>query len=985
MTVLHWILSASGLILVVLALRALLGRHISAAMRYALWVVALLRLLLPSAWFSLGVTVTLPELPDWTAPESVREESIYLFPIQSTPAEAWGDLPEPGEPLLDPNSFGYARLEDEGGTVRRYADRVSPLTLAKWTWIAGGAVLGGALLGANLRFARRLKRSRRRLEAPDTPIPVYVTGGLPSPCLFGLLRPAVYVSEEAARDPVLLRHVLAHELTHYRHWDHLWSVLRGAALAIHWWNPLVWLAVCLSRRDGELACDEGALQTLGDSERTAYGETLLALVTAKDRPRDLLSFTTTMSGEKRSLRERISRIACQPKILVSAIAAAALVLTLAVFLTFGRVEVRDAPAPDGPADLAAPAPTDGEGDWRTARITLDGEGIPHVRYALSDGAKDLSGNPLPPPREWADQGRETAALSQEIHAELVSPTEGWLVASDDRGDGAVYVYRTEDGGMNWTQTSAPALEHAIADVGFVSPDRLIVAQRYANGAPVYQTRDGGASWELINLPWTDAEVDAIYVSGSSIQMQLFGDGSSVWTMTSDDYGDTWIHWDNAGLDVLLSEITVEDIGEETSADREEIARILRETSPHRESRLCTGEGDFSQTGAWIWCETEGVLPLKAGGKLHMADSYRNQTDVMIGWETDSGLQYAIYSSAELHELTGRIGKPYYTKILPETPDLNRDGRPDQIRLRSNGTDQCLQFLMETENGRETWEETAFFGSGTSLYLVQMDGEDCVLRYTRRGAGSPTDRSHAYRYQLFYMQNDVIELVQENAIQFDLNFDRNGTDQHSFDPRAIAAFMDEVNGLLEKSACLLNADKKLAQTFQREGRLYDSLSWMGVSGSARADFAEEISILESLQIYRNLCLFMEAMPSVKTVMREITAEDIVSTGHDGAGAKDLAQVLNSAAQGRKGDKSGFQGTSHRLEAVYTREGDPGEQTLMLEAGEQENLVRVTISGAYTALQYEVNPTVEGTYLRDIPYEFSEYLADESLYQWLTGLS
>ena len=150
MTVLHWILSASGLILVVLALRALLGRHISAAMRYALWVVALLRLLLPSAWFSLGVTVTLPELPDWTAPESVREESIYLFPIQSTPAKAWGDLPEPGEPLLDPNSFGYARLEDEGGTVRRYADRVSPLTLAKWTWIAGGAVLGGALLGANL-------------------------------------------------------------------------------------------------------------------------------------------------------------------------------------------------------------------------------------------------------------------------------------------------------------------------------------------------------------------------------------------------------------------------------------------------------------------------------------------------------------------------------------------------------------------------------------------------------------------------------------------------------------------------------------------------------------------------------------------------------------------------------------------------------------------------------------------------------------------
>ena len=43
--------------------------------------------------------------------------------------------------------------------------------------------------------------------------------------------------------PVMVGHVLAHELTHYNHRDHLWSVLRGAALAVHWWNPLVWLAV----------------------------------------------------------------------------------------------------------------------------------------------------------------------------------------------------------------------------------------------------------------------------------------------------------------------------------------------------------------------------------------------------------------------------------------------------------------------------------------------------------------------------------------------------------------------------------------------------------------------------------------------------------------------------------------------------------------------------------------------------------------------
>ena len=195
---------------------------------------------------------------------------------------------------------------------------------------------------------------------------VYVAG-LPSPCLFGLFRPAVYVTEEVARDPAMLRHVLAHERTHYRHRDHLWSVLRGAALAVHWWNPLVWLAVSLSRRDGELACDEGALRALGEGERTAYGETLLSLVTARAAPRDLLSFATTMSGGKRSLRERITRIACQPKQLVSAIVAAVLLLALAGFLAFGRVE------------RSAPAPMPGDEEWQSARITLDREGVPHIQ------------------------------------------------------------------------------------------------------------------------------------------------------------------------------------------------------------------------------------------------------------------------------------------------------------------------------------------------------------------------------------------------------------------------------------------------------------------------------------------------------------------------------------------------------------------------------------------------------------------------------
>ena len=335
---LEWIISSSLLILIVLFLRAVLGKRIGAGLQYGLWSVVLARLLVPVTLFSLAIMA----LPAAEPPEALRQESIYVLPVESRPAEESGvRFAEDGR-IEAPDSFGYARLEDEGRTVIRYTEKVSLMELLGWIWAAGAAVMAVVLIIANVRFTIRLRRVRRPLEGTSAPVPVYTAMGLPSPCLVGLFCPAVYVTEEAAANPATLRHVLAHELTHYNHRDHLWSILRGAALAVHWWNPLVWLAVVCSRRDGELACDEGALKRLGGGERTAYGETLLALVTAKSKPADLLSFATTMTGGKRSLKERIRRIAVQPRRLASAVVAVVVILSLAAVCAFGRAEAKEA-------------------------------------------------------------------------------------------------------------------------------------------------------------------------------------------------------------------------------------------------------------------------------------------------------------------------------------------------------------------------------------------------------------------------------------------------------------------------------------------------------------------------------------------------------------------------------------------------------------------------------------------------------------------
>ncbi len=293
----NWVLTASALTAAVLFLRAAFGRRIGARVRYALWALVLARLLVPGQFYTAPVEAprVLPE------PRTVQTlPAPRRTPAAEIPPSGGG---EPDRPV--PNA---APVE----TAAAPEARLSPEAAAGGVWLAGTAAMAAAFLISNVRFARRLRRIRVPLAA-DCPPRVYTAAGLPSPCLFGVLRPAVYVTPEAAAEPGMLRHVLAHEATHFRHGDHIWSVLRCAALAVHWWNPLVWLAAVLSRRDAELACDEGALKALGDGERRAYGNTLLALITARPGPGDLLRCATTMTGDRRSLRERVSRIARAPK------------------------------------------------------------------------------------------------------------------------------------------------------------------------------------------------------------------------------------------------------------------------------------------------------------------------------------------------------------------------------------------------------------------------------------------------------------------------------------------------------------------------------------------------------------------------------------------------------------------------------------------------------------------------------------------------
>lgn len=332
-----WCVTSSILLAVFLLLRGTLGRRLSAWARYALWAVVLVRLLVPFQVPDLSLPAAAADLTPQTL--SLSDPSVPVlsstYPIDQVrdgQVQGLAILPD-GRPTVS-TSMGEAKITGAGQAVTRALFWVSPATLLAALWTAGvGAVLLAVLI-SNLHFARKLRKSRLPLPTAGCPLPVYEADGLSSPCLCGVLRPAVYLTPEAAADETVRTHVLAHELTHFRHRDHIWSLLRCLALALHWYNPLVWAAVVLSKRDGELSCDEGTIRRLGEAERIPYGRTLIGLVARRSGAGGVLSCSTTMTGGKKTVQRRIAQLVKQPETKKNALFLAAAALALAAVFVF---------------------------------------------------------------------------------------------------------------------------------------------------------------------------------------------------------------------------------------------------------------------------------------------------------------------------------------------------------------------------------------------------------------------------------------------------------------------------------------------------------------------------------------------------------------------------------------------------------------------------------------------------------------------------
>jgi beta-lactamase regulating signal transducer with metallopeptidase domain len=334
----------SGVLIVVLLLADLvLRRKVRAVFRYWIWMLVLVKLVLPTSlwspvsvgtWF--GGTLAGPELSQGSEPYSIDQPTkaaptngdVPVFDLprvasasDSLPMEMHDARPEsPSLPMPDVTQAAPAPIPAPGPSL-------SWEGLVLLVWTAAVVVLFLLLLervvfigrlaaksdAAPAELTAALDECRRRMQVKRA-VTVRISPYASSPAVCGLLRPAILIPQGLASKlrPHEVRAVLMHELAHVKRGD-LWINLVQTLLQVaYFYNPLLWLANTMIRRIREQAVDETVLVAMGESA-DEYPQTLvnIARLALANRPALALRLIGVVES-KSALTARIKHILAHP-------------------------------------------------------------------------------------------------------------------------------------------------------------------------------------------------------------------------------------------------------------------------------------------------------------------------------------------------------------------------------------------------------------------------------------------------------------------------------------------------------------------------------------------------------------------------------------------------------------------------------------------------------------------------------------------------
>lgn len=295
------------IIVILSAVRQLLGKVLTSRMRYHLW-------------FLMMALLAVPFLPLRSRPMGILGLFSWMGQLRVSP---FGNVIGTRQAIAD---TGYFTAGEWMNDAVSFAGQTIPDIieyLLVGVWAAGVLVMVLLSVRSGIRFYR-LKQSalpvqnrevrqlyRQCLEERNIKrvIPIYSTAFLTSPVMAGCLRPGIYLPIHLISDydAAKMRYMLLHELEHYRHGDAWVGWLMNLAGILYWFHPFVWYGLREMRHDREVACDTSVLERLEKKEFFEYGNTLIQF--AEKVSLTPFPYTAGIGGSMKQMKRRILNIA----------------------------------------------------------------------------------------------------------------------------------------------------------------------------------------------------------------------------------------------------------------------------------------------------------------------------------------------------------------------------------------------------------------------------------------------------------------------------------------------------------------------------------------------------------------------------------------------------------------------------------------------------------------------------------------------------
>lgn len=749
----------------------------------------LVNLSISASWLILAVLVlrvVLKKAPKWVMPllwGVVALRLVCLFSIESAlslipsaetiPSEIVTETREPvlyEQATLDivTNPTLPSAAEVPVGVSRQQAQ--VDFNIYSVLWLAGMA----ALLVHALVSAGKLKRKlATAILLRDN---IYESEFVDSPFVFGVVKPNIYLPMHM--DEGTAAYVIAHERAHLARRDHWWKVLGYLVLALHWFNPLVWLAYILFCRDIELACDEKVVKGLDGAARADYSQALLSCAA----PGRAVAACPLAFGEG-NIKTRVKSALHykKPAFWVAAAAVLAVVIVAVCFLTNPKSE----------RGSLVWAQKLNAADVASIELYVPAEG--KARQYKKLGTEEMA------------QAVELINSSRGTYIEKPETVYGglpvWFLLTMD--DGTVHAvgsvvghYLIIDGDTFDADVENQAeWENYVLKGDSASPidmaDRLSYALYgmttgvYTLGEAVFEDSVWETSYEetFANTKSTP-ELWLSSALGTDMTGILYG------TVTAArGYSYRFSEWEEIDLTVSNFDWLFRS-GSGEDWDGTSAARLRRENA-HAWRGTRTGE-DVNATVPMaeirrqdeLTAMDQWLLLQQKDGSLYLVMGYRS-----------GGLPY---SGAHPYRWIVRLngGATELTRA-----DLNGDGIEEVISYTGTSTQEPYRLRVSNQSGEELWSaELGLAHAGWSSYFLYRDSvKTALLRY------EPTiyQGEASYSYELFMLSENGTTTLAENSVSFSVN-----SDSADSWPAEARKFADEVNRLLDKSELLfstLNAE------------------------------------------------------------------------------------------------------------------------------------------------------------------------------------